>query len=102
MFVNELRLARRLCLDWNNNCFQNGGFRGEGRQISSGPPGQLGGLVMMALFFFFISSVGWFFIFIFFWRGYALPGAPTCIALRYSVAGGLVGVLVIFLVVDVG
>lgn len=66
MFVNELRLARRLCLDWDDNCFQNGGFRGEDRQISSGPPGQLGGLVMMALFFFFIGSVGWFFILFFF------------------------------------
>lgn len=61
LFVIELRLARRLCLDWNDICFQNGGFRGEDRQISSGAPscaGQLGGLVMMALFFFF-SIVLW-------------------------------------------
>lgn len=70
MFVNELRLPRRLCLDWNGNCFQNGGFRGEDRQISSGPPGQLGGLVMMALFFFF-SLVLWavFLFYFIFWRG---------------------------------
>lgn len=70
MFVNELRLPRRLCLDWNGNCFQNGGFRGEDSQISSGPPGQLGGLVMMALFFFF-SLVLWavFLFYFIFWRG---------------------------------
>lgn len=75
-FVNELRLARRLCLDWNDNCFQNGGFRGEDRQISSGARWSGGRSSYDGIFLFFHWFCGLVFYFLFFIL--AGIGPPWC------------------------